>query len=479
MRKQVKWSLPALLIVILMLSYAPEAKAKLQLARLFTDHAVLQAGMEVPIWGTAAPETDVRVTLDGKTARCTADADGHWKATFDTLKVGGPHKLVVETGKGNRTAVMDVMVGEVWLASGQSNMVMPVHGSRSGKNAIRKGKDSHIRFFQVKESGAENPRNRLPGGSWALSNPDNVPDFSAVAYYFARSLRERLDVPVGIIQSAYSGSRVQEWIPREAFVNAEPALGPDVEEIKKLARKHDVKLPNKVTGQRYNPMIAPLVPYAFRGTIWYQGEANTHKNADASRYEEAFSTLIRKWRAEWNRDFPFLFVQLPAFKGRSPHWMRVQEEQRLTHRKLDNTAMIVTLDVGNPQNIHPRRKQPVGNRLALAALAKVYGRNDVAWSGPLAKKAEALEDGKVAVRFSHVYDGLKVKGEALTGFEVQNKDDEWKDADAELSGNRVIVSSPEVSRPQAVRYAWAEVPTPCLVNQAGLPASPFTLTVSR
>lgn len=476
-----QWVLPAVVVFVLSVAAPPEARADVKLAGLFSDHAVLQADAEVPVWGTASPGVEVHVAVAGKTATCTADEDGEWQTTVGPLKAGGPHRLAVESGEGDRLIRSDVMVGEVWLASGQSNMVWPVRRTKTGEEAIKKGDRPGIRFFKVANVPGGSPRKDVPGGPWMRSTPDTVPGFSAAAYYFARTLREELNVPVGIIQSAVGGSRVQAWIRRGAFAG-NSALEPDLKQIEELEKKldslADVERPRKTPTVYYNAMIAPLVPYAFRGAIWYQGEANA-KPGDAERYEAAFSTLIREWRREWGHEFPFLFVQLPEFRGRGEHWVRLREEQRLTSEHVDNTAMIVTLGLGNPQNIHPRRKRPVGHRLALAALAKAYGRTDASWSGPQVKHAEALGDGRVKVSFRHAHGGLKTRNGALTGFEVQGGDGEWSGAEARISGEAIVVHSADVSEPRAVRYAWSEVPDVSLYNEAGLPASPFNISIAR
>ncbi|MEF8787534.1 MAG: sialate O-acetylesterase [Planctomycetota bacterium] len=475
------WTLTALLALVCVVLAVPDARAEVDVADIFTEHAVLQADTTIPVWGTAAPGAEVRVSVAGTSAECTADEDGRWRAEIGSLEPGGPHELIVETDEDGRLSRSDVMIGEVWLASGQSNMVWPVRKTKTAEKAIEAGDRPHIRFFQVEHNPAGEPRPNPSGGSWVRSTPETVPGFSAAAYHFACALRERLSVPVGIIQSAVGGSRVQAWMGRGYFAG-NPRLRPDLEQIEKLERKlddlGDVENPRRTPTVYYNGMIAPLVPYAIRGAIWYQGEANA-RIGDEERYEAAFSALINGWRRDWGRNFPFLFVQLPEFRGRGERWIGIREQQRLTNEHVANTAMVVTLGLGNPGNIHPRRKQPVGRRLASAALARAYGRTDAAWSGPLVQSATALGGGKVTLDFGYVKRGLKARGGGLTGFEVQDQEGDWMEAEATISGNHVVVSSPVVPQPQAVRYGWSEVPEPSLVSGAGLPASPFKIDVSH
>ena len=440
--------------------------------------------MPIPVWGTAAPGAEVQVELAGESTTCKAGESGRWRANIGALEPGGPYELVVASSEDGRLSRSDVMIGEVWLASGQSNMRWRVKHTKTAEKAIERGDRPAIRFFQVKENAAGRPLQRVAGGSWVRSSPGTVPGFSAVAYHFACFLRNRLETPVGVIQSAVGGSRVQAWMKRQHFV-AHPSLKPDLEQIKELEEKHgdlgDVDSPRRTPTVYYNGMIAPLAPYAFRGAIWYQGESNANAR-DADRYAEAFSSLISGWRRDWGRNFPFLFVQLPEYRGPGEHWMRLREHQRLTRERVDNTAMVVTLGLGNPDDIHPRRKRPVGRRLMHAALAKAYSRTDVAWSGPIASRATATspdDSGKVVVSFGYVKGGLKAKEGGLTGFEVQDQGGDWREAEARISGHRVVVRSPVVPEPQAVRYGWSEVPEPSLVSGAGLPASPFSLPLYR
>jgi len=454
-------------------------KPQLKLHSLFTDHAVLQAGMKVPVWGHAPPGSEVTVSAAGVKASDTADAEGRWKATLPAVNAGGPHTLVVRTDTGQEAKCADVMFGEVWLASGQSNMVWLLRNTDNGEEAIAAADNRMIRFFQVQRKPTDRPVEQAPGGPWTVSSPDTAPVFSATAYYFADYLQDKLDVPVGIIQSAEGGSRAQAWIRREEF-QENPDLAADLQELKELSRKHDslvkAQNPRKTPTVYYNGMIAPLLPYAIRGAIWYQGEANS-KPGDSDRYEEALSTLIRQWRSQWGYDFPFLFVQLPEFRGRGEDWVQVQNEQRLTYETVENTAVIVTLGLGNPKDIHPRKKKPVGQRLARAALAKAYGR-DLTWSGPLVKKA-MQRDGKTVVSFNHVDQGLMAKGGQLKGFELSQDGENWVSAEARIEGKKVILEAAGVPSPVAVRYAWSDVPDVNLCNKAGLPASPFSIEVSQ
>ena len=453
-------------------------KPQLKLHSLFTDHAVLQAGMKVPVWGHAPPGTEVTVSAAGVKASDTADAEGRWKATLPAVNAGGPHTLVVRTDTGQEAKCSDVMFGEVWLASGQSNMVWLLRNTDNGEEAIAAADNRMIRFFQVQRKPTDRPVEQAPGGPWTISSPDTAPVFSAAAYYFADYLQDKLDVPVGIIQSAEGGSRAQAWIRREEF-QKNPDLAADLQELKELTQKHDslvkAQNPRKTPTVYYNGMIAPLLPYAIRGAIWYQGEANS-KPGDSDRYEEALSTLIRQWRSQWGYDFPFLFVQLPEFRGRGEEWVRVQDEQRLTYENVKNTAVIVTLGLGNPKDIHPRHKKPVGQRLARAALVKAYGR-DLTWSGPLVKKA-VRRVGEAVVYFNHVGDGLTAEGGRLKGFQLTGDGEHWVKARAKIEDERVVVEAPDISNPVAVRYAWSDVPDANLFNESGLPASPFSIKVT-
>lgn len=476
-----RWSIVVGVVCVLLLASQPALQAaqkpQLRLHSLFTDHAVLQSGTKVPVWGQTAPGAEITVSVAGVHSSVTANAEGQWQAALPAVKAGGPHTLVVRKDGGETVRCEDVMFGEVWLASGQSNMVWLLRNTDNGKQAIDAADNPKIRFFQVQRKPTDRPVDQAPGGPWKVSSPDTAPVFSATAYYFADYLQKQLNVPVGIIQSAEGGSRVQAWIRRQEF-EKNPELEADLRELQELNRNHDslvkAQNPRKTPTVYYNGMIAPLLPYSIRGAIWYQGEANA-KPGDSERYEEALSTLIRQWRSQWGHDFPFLFVQLPEFRGRGDDWVRVQNEQRLTYEHVKNTAVIVTLGLGNPENIHPRHKRPVGQRLARAALVKAYGR-DLTWSGPLVKEA-AKRGSKAVISFNHVDDGLVIEGDSLEGFELTGDGENWVEARARIDGDHVVVDAAGISSPVAVRYAWSDVPDANLSNKEGLPASPFSIEV--
>jgi sialate O-acetylesterase len=389
--------------------------ADVKLPALFSDGMVLQSGSTTPIWGTADPGEDVSVALDlkngtvlkGKTVQ--ADSHGHWRLTFaEELKPGGPFSLTI-SGK-NPITINDVYVGEVWICSGQSNMEWPTHLTTSAEEAIPKSKNPKLRLFTVPKVTSDRPLHDVKG-KWVEANPETVKNFSAVAYYFGRDLQRALDVPVGLIHTSWGGTRAEAWTRREvleshpewqrefpsyekAKANYPKALEhykAEEEKRKEAAAKakaegkspppaprspsDPAKNPNSPS-VLYNAMIAPLIPYGIKGAIWYQGESNA---GAAYLYRKLFPVMIQNWREDWKRgDFPFLFVQLAPWQAivKEPQesaWAELREAQLLTAQHVPHTGMAVITDVGDPKDIHPRNKEPVGARLALAARALAYG----------------------------------------------------------------------------------------------------------
>jgi sialate O-acetylesterase len=488
------------------------ASADVKLPGVFADHMVVQRDVAVPVWGWAEPGEKVSVSLAGQTKTATADGAGKWTVKLDAIQAGGPHALKVQ---GNNTLeITDVMLGEVWLCSGQSNMEMSVGGSANRDAEIAAAKYPGIRMMSVAHVPAETPQNDCRG-QWKVCSPETVGGFSATAYFFGRTLHQELDVPIGLINSSWGGTPIQAWTSREdqeALPELKSLLGSWDEQIakydpravkeeyeKQLAEWQEKAEKAKAAGQPlprrpspaadprlsphrpanlYHGMIAPLVPYALRGAIWYQGESNAG-GSEARLYGMQLTAMIKNWRRAWNQgDFPFLWVQLPNYRDlqkqpvETSGWVIVQNEMLKT-LSVPNTGMAVTIDVGEANDIHPKNKQEVGKRLALWALGTTYGK-DIVYSGPLYKSFRRRDDGKILIHFNHVGGGLVAKGsEELKGFAIAGEDRKFVWAEAKIEGPAVVVSSPEVENPWAVRYAWASNPIGNLCNQGGLPASPF------
>jgi sialate O-acetylesterase len=485
---------------------------------LFSEGAVIQRGKPVPVWGTASPGEKVTVKLQDQQATTTA-SDGKWSVTLQPLQAGGPLTMVITGDKTPAPVELkDVLVGEVWICSGQSNMAMTLKTTDGADEAIAASNDPMLRLFTVPRGTSQAERTDMSAANftikagrdaWKPAGPDSVPSFSAVAYYFGRDLRKALGVPVGLIHTSVGGTPAEAWT-RRAALEAEPALAnvfeadaramadyPQALERFKVAQETHKKAvaeakekgekppqaprppagPNS-TGRPavlYNAMVAPLVPYAIEGAIWYQGESNAGR---AYQYQTLLSSMIKSWRGAWNQgDFPFLIVQLAPYMkivtepGESA-WAELREAQLKTTKSVPNTALAVITDVGEENDVHPKKKAPVGARLALAARAIAYGEKNLEYSGPEYLGME-VKDGKAVLRLSHVGAGLVSRGGALKGFSIAGDDRTFVNADAEIQGDTVIVQSPSVPNPVAVRYGWANYPLGNLWNNDGLPASPF------
>jgi sialate O-acetylesterase len=443
------------------------ANADVQLAGLFVDNAVLQRDQPIPIWGTATANEEVSIALAGQTAKTKAREDGRWKVIMPKLEAGGPHSLVVECK--NRVEIKNLLVGEVWLCSGQSNMAWTVSRAKNPQSEIAAADFPKIRMFTVPRGGASEARTDVKG-DWQVCSPKTVGRFSATAYYFGRKLHQELNVPVGLINSSVGGTPIEFWTSRAA----QEKMFAD-KKVKVI--KPSVTTAGKNAGQLYNAMIAPLAPYAIRGAIWYQGERNT-KQGDSRLYRFQLPAMIGNWREIWGQgDFPFLWVQLPNFMGQQTKptetsgWVLVREGM-LKSLSTNNTGMAVTVDVGEARDIHPKNKQDVGLRLALWALAKSYGK-ELVHRGPLVK-SQKIEGGKFVIEFDAAGSQLATAGDQpLKSFALAGEDKNFVWAQAKIDGNTVVVSSPQITKPVAVRYSWAANPIGNLTNKEGLPASPF------
>jgi len=481
-----------LVLVLAALGSATESRAELKLHTLFADHMVLQADFNCPIWGTADAGEEVSVSIGGQKKTAKADADGKWSLKLDPLKAGGPHEMTV-AGKTSVT-VKDVLVGEVWVCSGQSNMEWVVSNSNNFDEEKAAANFPNIRHFLVKKNPQDTPIATL-SGDWKLTTPETVGGFTAVGYFFGRELHQKLNVPVGLIHTSWGGTAAELWTSKPVL-EGNPVLKPIVEGFTKRMESYEKQLaghkealekanaenkpapkaPNKPMAPSclYNGMIAPVLPYGIKGAIWYQGESNA---GGAKQYQTLFPEMIKNWRKDWGQgDFPFGFVQLANYQARKEqpadsNWAELREAQTMT-LSLPKTGMAVIIDIGDAKDIHPRNKQDVGKRLALWAQSQVYGK-ELVYSSPLYESMK-VEGGKVRVKFKHAGTGLEAKGEKLTGFSIAGEDKKFVWADAKLDGfDSVIVSSDKVTAPVAVRYAWADNPECNLYNKEGLPASPF------
>ena len=527
--KKISFSEPVVLVLclVLLLANAGTAFADVKLPAVISDNMVLQRGKAARLWGWAEPGEQIMVSVSWRNMAwgVTADKNGKWSLVMTPPKTAGPYEMTF-SGK-NTTTIKNILVGEVWVCSGQSNMQMSVRTSANAEQEIAEADYPNIRLFTVQRKVAEQPQTDCVG-SWQLCSPQTIPGFSAVAYFFGRELHQRLDVPVGLIHTSWGGTPAEAWTRRdvleseadcapilqrfdEAIANypeAKKEYDENINKWKEAAEKaksegkEPPKRPRPPFGPGnphspaglYNAMIAPLIPYGIQGAIWYQGESNAGR---AYQYRTLFPAMITNWRTDWSQgDFPFLFVQLANFMAVSPEpvdsaWAELREAQLMT-LALRNMGMAVIIDIGEANNIHPKNKQDVGKRLALWALAKTYGKKLV-YSGPIYKlmkiekhdilrhaiaRGEKIEkrDTECVIRlfFDHVGNGLVARGgEPLKGFAVAGADRKFVWADAKIDGNTVVVSSDEVSKPAAVRYGWANNPVCNLYNKEGLPASPF------
>ncbi len=489
---------------LLSLTLATSLHAEVSLPALFSDHMVLQQDVEAPIWGWADAGEKITVSIGGETRETTAGADGKWKARLPKLKAGDAGTLTVSGS--NTVQIQDVLVGEVWLGSGQSNMAMTVSRAKDFEAEQAKSDLPQIRHFKENSRSAKEPQEKC-AGEWVVCTPDSVGGFSATLFFFGRKIHAALGVPVGLINSSVGGTPIEAWI-EPATQKAEPSLKPffDVaaeatarmtspEAIaqyeKQLAawekRAAEAKAtkkpvprkpldPREVAARKgdvgglFNGKIAPLIPFAIKGALWYQGEANSVPDK-APFYQFQLPLLVRDWRERWGHEFPFAWAQLPNFRGEGRDWPTVREAFLKT-LSLPKTGMGINIDIGETADIHPKNKQEVGRRLSLWALGTVYDQDVPATSGPLPAGHE-IQGSDVVLKFTHTNGGLVAKGGDLTGFVIAGKDKKWHPATARIDGETVIVSSPEVAEPAAVRYAWENNPTCNLFNGAALPATPF------
>lgn len=477
------------------------ADGQVRLPAFFQDHMVVQRNAPVHVWGNASPGEAISVSFRGTTAHAVASDIGRWSIYLPAGTAGGPFEMDVQGS--NRIVLTDILVGDVWIASGQSNMEFPMakgmnRGVNNEKEEIAAANYPRIRLLVIQRGSSDSPQENLViWHPWSACTPARVADFSAVGYFFARDLQQHLHIPLGIIDDTWGGTPAEAWTSLDAL-SADASLMPVfarraqlMDGLSTLELEHnrlenayqkakaagkDAPLPPWIPEPTswkpaglYNAMIAPLTPFPIKGVIWYQGESNDSSDA-APLYGRLFRTMIEDWRNKWGEgDFPFLYVQIANFDPGAT-WPVVREGQR-SALALRNTAMAVTIDIGDPINIHPKDKQDVGLRLSLAARALAYGEH-IEYSGPL-PLAVTVDGSQLRVQFDHAKSGLTAKMGTLRGFELAGADKKYVPAQARIEGDRVIVSAESIDHPVYVRYGWAANPDCNLYNGAGLPASPF------
>lgn len=496
---------------LLGLILANAAQAEVKLPAVINHNMVLQRELPLPIWGWADAGEEVTVTLGDNTATTKTDEHGKWMVKLKPMQADGgktAHTLIIK-GK-NEIKLQNILIGEVWVCSGQSNMEWSVGGALNPQKEIAEANHPTLRLFQVPKLPAAVPQSDVKA-NWNVCSPQTVGGFSAVAYFFARHIQKETGHPVGVINTSWGGTRIEPWTPSEGFRQI-PELVKLADWAQQTNKNHDKAQIDAVAGYRkwlplaeeaaatgkpipvppawpvnpvashnsstglYNGMVAPLVPYAIRGAIWYQGESN---RGNGMHYLELSKALIGGWRAVWNqetnKDFPFLIVQLAPYNyGNNPTALpEIWEAQTACLTAIPNTGMAVTTDIGDVKDIHPRNKQEVGRRLALWALAKTYGKSDLVYSGPLYKNI-TIKENQAIITFDHIGSGLAVRdSKPLTHFQVAGADKVYVPAKAEIVGDTVVVESTTVASPVAVRFGWDHMAEPNLMNKEGLPASPF------
>jgi sialate O-acetylesterase len=494
-------------VLVCVVALRAATRADVRLPHVLSDHAVVQRDRPIHIWGWAAPAAHLTVKFHAQSAAAVADATGSWSLWLAPEAAGGPYTLTV-SGDGADVTLTDLLVGDVWVASGQSNMEMPLKGFpgnavlKDGDKEIAAATNPKLRLLIVTKKSADYPLNDVPD-TWTICTPDTAQNFSAVAYFFGREIAANENVPVGLIDSTWGGTPADSWVSMDTL-GTHPELLPafaaradftdrqndrDAQLVIEKQEDAAAQAAGKPHPQHpwhpdetswtpaglYNGMIAPLTPLSVRGFIWYQGETNSAHDR-APYYETLMNGLIGDWRMHFAQgNLPFYYVQISSFHSPGEDWGRVRDAQRRT-LETANTAMAVTLDVGSPDNVHPPDKQTVGHRLALAARHLVYGE-DVAWASPLFREAttELQPDGGTALRvwFDHAQ-GLTTHGGASTAFEIAGKDHQFAPAQAKIEGDTVVVSASAVPHPVYVRYGWMGVMPDNVFNAAGLPMSTFT-----
>ncbi|MDR3262463.1 MAG: sialate O-acetylesterase [Tannerella sp.] len=480
--------------------------ADLRFAPIFGQGMVLQRNQEVNVWGTAPASAPVTVSIQGKSVPAESDAEGNWRTTLSGLTAGGPFELKLNSGSIS-VVLKDVYVGEVWMAGGQSNMQFSLLHNADAERYLAEATNPDIRYLQVPIINYEGEPVKNNELKWRQATGGTAKGISAVAYFFAKDLQEKLKVPIGVICAYKGGTPAETWMSKTS-ITSNPALAVIWDDYQALVNsrkegeyeqlfdeyqegiaKHRIanaagatglKAPIEPMGPKhhrrpaglYETMLTRVFPYTVRGVIWYQGEANASR---AEQYKTLFPALIAEWRDKFEqKDLPFYFVQLSNYSSggnRNTFWTELQEAQLETWKTVPNTAMAVSIDYGDSLDIHPKQKEPIGKRLAASARHLLYGESDLVYSGPI-YKSSAVRGNRVEISFDHTGSGLKADG-PLKGFTVCGADKQFVPAQAVIEGNTILVSAASVPEPQAVRYGWVNYTDANLFNKEGFPASPF------
>jgi sialate O-acetylesterase len=499
-----------LYISLILLFFVDGTFANVKLPALFADNMVLQQKTKVKVWGWANANEKITITSSWNHKRISviANDSGKWMVDLPTPKAGGPFTLIIEGT--NKIELKNVLIGEVWICSGQSNMHFPLGkfgdakdwrtGILNYEKEIKEANYPRIRLFTVERKTSDTVQTETTG-KWDECNPTTIADFSAVAYFYGRELYKNLNVPIGLICSNWGGTPAEAWTRKE-ILKADTLFQPILSRYQlvkdnfprllkeyadtlskwKKALSDSLLTPrqaqnppkppvgkgsNKAPCGLYNAMIAPLIPYTIKGAIWYQGEGNAER---AWQYRYLFPAMIKNWRDDWKLgEFPFYFVQIAPHRSQNPE---IREAQLYTYLNMKNTGMAVITDAGDSVNIHPRNKQVVGYRLSLWALAKDYGLKKTVYSGPIYKSMK-VEGNKIRIYFDNIGSGLICKGDSLTHFTIASDDKKFVPAQAKIEGNTVVVWSSTITKPASVRFGWENIPSPNIFNKEGLPASPF------
>ncbi|WP_223678566.1 sialate O-acetylesterase [Flavobacterium hibisci] len=483
-------------------------KAQVKLPALVSDNMVLQQNAKVNLWGWASPNEKINIQLGWQNAstEVIADPEGNWKVAVDTPQAS-EKAYSITINASNKIVLNNILIGEVWICSGQSNMYFPVGkeegtwktGVKNYEEEIVNANFPNIRLFTVLTNASPKPLDDVTG-RWAACSPETIKTFSAVAYFYGRELYQKLNVPIGLISTSWGGTKAEAWTSQNVL-EENPDFLTILEEDAKNEKTYQEKLEtyylnlrnekqansnvlktelkkpkkeaNKTSYVLYNAMLHPLINYRMKGVIWYQGESNSGK---AKLYQTLFPAMVKNWREDWKQgDFPFYYVQITPHKGQTPE---IREAQLLSLKKIPNSGMAVTTDVGDTNNIHPIDKQTVGHRLALIALAKTYNEDKLVYSGPIYNHMKIKKD-KIQLFFNYADSGFKKTNENLKEFEIAGDDKTYYPAVAKIDGKTIVVSSDKVKNPKSVRFAWKAVPEPNLFNAENLPASPFRTDLSN